>query len=254
MAQYSPAENEAIFSRLAAAYLPRLVDAALEQPIIVDTGLVGFINGYIAALEAIQRCAPGFLVGYMDSADPTTSGKGRMLPSRLAQLIGIAALIRQDHVGTGQPLSVYHKEVHLGQYAGLCTLLLFLIAWLPDDRKSAVFSEPLRAFLSKLVSSWLAQLSGIPLESHFRQIFTVLKLVLRGSVWDVDKLRNLRVPFPHYNLAKCHLSVCDKAVGSDQIYQCARCRTVLYCSKAHQKADWDDPRTPHGAMCYSRAW
>ncbi|KZO94377.1 hypothetical protein CALVIDRAFT_539113 [Calocera viscosa TUFC12733] len=55
-------------------------------------------------------------------------------------------------------------------------------------------------------------------------------------------------------LERCGRRDCAKTIENAQLFQCSRCEVVLYCSKRHQKEDWQDSRRPHKAWCYKTLW
>ncbi|KZO94387.1 hypothetical protein CALVIDRAFT_224204 [Calocera viscosa TUFC12733] len=55
-------------------------------------------------------------------------------------------------------------------------------------------------------------------------------------------------------LQGCGYRGCSKTIETSQLFQCSRCKTVLYCSKAHQKEDWSDKERPHKGWCYRTPW
>ncbi|KZO94389.1 hypothetical protein CALVIDRAFT_224203 [Calocera viscosa TUFC12733] len=84
------------------------------------------------------------------------------------------------------------------------------------------------------------------------QSITPLVLVLDGdsmkATSPLELLDSIR------GLEGCGHRGCSKTIETSQLFQCSRCKTVLYCSKIHQKEDWFDSKRPHKAWCYRTPW
>ncbi|KZT50238.1 hypothetical protein CALCODRAFT_504933 [Calocera cornea HHB12733] len=63
--------------------------------------------------------------------------------------------------------------------------------------------------------------------------------------YDMDELHSLEA---------CGRRGCSNTVENVKLFQCSRCKVVLYCSKSHQVEDWQDYRRPHKAWCYKTSW
>ncbi|KZO94388.1 hypothetical protein CALVIDRAFT_224199 [Calocera viscosa TUFC12733] len=85
-----------------------------------------------------------------------------------------------------------------------------------------------------------------------KQTISHLVLVLDGDYTKVTPL--LAFLDNVHGLEGCGRRGCSKTIETSQLFQCSRCKTVLYCSKIHQKEDWFDSKRPHKAWCYRTPW
>jgi len=145
----------------------------------------------------------------------------------------------------------------LTSYTCIIMLLVFLITCLPDHLRTAVFPSHLRRYLLHKATLWLLRVPGTDHEvQYLAELETFIK-ILQGRDWNVNILEkdlSGKSIILRNRPIKCRARSCNKAALGNQIHQCSRCKSVVYCSKRHQKADWEDENCPHKAMCYRTSW
>ncbi|KZT50567.1 hypothetical protein CALCODRAFT_504565 [Calocera cornea HHB12733] len=119
-----------------------------------------------------------------------------------------------------------------------------------SGRRKALLAP--RSRLKQLLPAVVA-VADLPKSMTQRRRFGILSVVVCGDGdanmvvlgKDTDEL--------HY-LERCGRRGCCKMIDNATLFQCSRCKVVLYCRKAHQKEDWQDCRRPHKAWCYKTPW
>ncbi|KZO94370.1 hypothetical protein CALVIDRAFT_539108 [Calocera viscosa TUFC12733] len=243
-------ERQAIFSRLAAAYLPLIVERIVNPAQIEDKGLWEWINGYVAALEGIQKHATPYLVNYMLSDHP--HARPGHLTRRLGELICRSLENVGDVMDHSNELMPGALDRGVAIYHGIFDLLLFLIAYLPPEYQRAALTGTDQKLLIEKIISWGPRIRpNIQTTTMFWQTFRALLAFLKGEpLEDPETVLLSSSPYFKDALLQCRNKSCQLSWHDHQLFQCSRCGTALYCTKRHQIEDWDASASPHSAMCY----
>ncbi|KZT50575.1 hypothetical protein CALCODRAFT_180461 [Calocera cornea HHB12733] len=162
------AERQAVFFRFAVAYLPLIADRIVDLDETGDSCLWDWINGYIAALEAIQKHATPYLMNYLRSDHPDN------MPVRLTRRLGeriCHSLIKHDimeDIGDIEPGSLGMAGT---TYHGIFDLLLFLLAYLPNHLQHNALMPHDQGFLIIKCKMWGPKFKRYQDTSKFSRTF-----------------------------------------------------------------------------------
>jgi len=234
--------SNVMYSRLAAAFLPQIVEQVLKISPVLDNvdPLWNHVTPSLCILARIDEMGTRYMFRFMQSGRPETT----RLASHVGDLMCAAIIRHGEAIPFSEPGPVRNQA--LNDVVGIGVFLLSLLTMSrPEIRHAALSSQAKSLLLS--VFRKCSQYKEPDLEEGFTNILAVLE----GRMPDTTQMLYRRI---FEGKTACKWRGCNKRCEDGQWYECSRCMTVIYCSKKHQFEDWEDSVAPHKAMCYRTAW
>jgi len=244
----SQPQQDIVWSRFCALYLPDMVSHYLDPPPLKDhdhtdqefATYYPLYNAYLEMMVQIQHIP--YFVKYLRSNTPLAI-PGKRLPSVLAQRLLDLAPYLDLRMRTG-PAPQFFEGTTVACIQVLSTLLTIfvkvpdqndvvgeevrqgLLLWLPNWGHSTTSSDELKEMC---MTTWFQLSPAVDMKREFKSMRRTLK-----------------------NLDQCALPICSV---KDDCKICAKCKTVSYCSVEHQRAHWNVPwpytiGLPHKEFCH----
>ncbi|KAJ7629475.1 hypothetical protein DFH06DRAFT_1225825 [Mycena polygramma] len=255
------AQQDIIWSRFCAFYLPATVDRLLNLPTPVDAQtkedheiVPDFIadNPWHEMLVCVQHLP--YVAKYLRSTSPIAAA-GKQLPQVLAdRLANISARWEKKMTaptktpdGKGKPYAEEKRQYYMS-IAGSATQLLSTLCthFINEPDRNTVISRETQKKLLPILSQWSRRYSG-----EFLGDVSLRMVAFMSKKWneDFDTIRSLTK-----NWQVCGLPSCGVRKN---LKVCGKCKTVRYCSTDHQTLDWATPNADgvsHKQVCFKTAY
>ncbi|KAH6904321.1 hypothetical protein BKA70DRAFT_1403511, partial [Coprinopsis sp. MPI-PUGE-AT-0042] len=242
-------QQDVIFSRFSAMYLPATVDRFLNPPSLPPglrspvssppiEELFQLINPYFDVLVQIQHLP--YFSKFLRSQHPSATN-GRRLPEALASRLAELA----PKLNSGRMLQsheAFKREYYERTLGDVCQLLsTLLVVYTRDKDRAGLITPTIKAKLTPYLRRWSQQY-----HNSFAGDTTSRTIELLN---DHSRLREEFEPVRKYfkGLSECGLPGCSATAN---LKACARCVTIKYCSPEHQRADWSSPLKSHKQLCH----
>ncbi|KZO94391.1 hypothetical protein CALVIDRAFT_600035 [Calocera viscosa TUFC12733] len=250
-----------VSARFFVAYLPELVETILQiWQLPLDLGRLTNLWGQVSLLTGVFKCCWPYMHTYLSS--PKSCFHVRALVEVALDLVMETVEEAKttpdwslDRSRLSHNLQVSDMPQIMLHVSGLCQTTSLLLCCCPLELREHLCKSSAANRLRDICGEILLWVE--PWGGHFTmpsQVTMQLTLALGGDytrfvppkMWpESDEMRGLE---------GCGRRGCSKTIETSQLFQCSRCKTVLYCSKAHQKEDWSDAERPHKAWCYRTPW
>ncbi|KZO94386.1 hypothetical protein CALVIDRAFT_539122 [Calocera viscosa TUFC12733] len=249
-AERSAAQGLAIAARFSAAYLPRLVHTLIRNSHLEMTPDVyedlSERMCIVAQLHMLGRPYFGTYVASPSSAATLQTLTRCFLHIASEAIKDAVFVVRHCH-----PLCPQEdQQKSLSNASFWATQFIFVLGFLPSKTRENIRQSQLAKDVRPRCESLLYMKAALPEfgEAPLRQLAVVLDHGCSDTKLRWNKMDEV------FGLERCGRRGCGKSVAQYPLFQCSRCKTVLYCSKAHQIEDWNDSQRPHKAWCYRTPW
>lgn len=250
-----PVQQEIVFSRFGALYLPRTVQLWKSPPPASGSRQFGELasedmavySAYDIMLEALQ--GHPYFFKFMRTKNPEVielrKSMGAILARRLAARAPVwEAALRPGGPRANYPLEEYRMDSPFPSVdcaTGCTQLLCTLLCYESRADLEALAAEPaIRDTLVPILHAWATRYRGRCLlgdtAMRCEMILTLnpLWLMMAAKMRKDNKVgEGLQCAYP----------LCNK---EENLKKCSKCETAKYCSAEHQRAHWRD----HKAMCF----
>lgn len=241
-------QQDVVWSRFCALYLPATVDRLLQLPIPTDTSnslnreemLADFAinNPWHEMLVQVQHIP--YFAKYLRSSNPIAAAGKRLtqiLADRLADVCQ-----RWEKYMTENPRDEEKREYYKAAAGSAIQLLSTLgTNFINEPDRNAIISRATRGRLLPFLRMWNRRYEGQFLGDVSLRV-TIYMSEVRQLDQDFNKVRK-----SHKNWDVCGLASCS--IRKD-LKVCATCKTVRYCSVEHQREDWRTGNCPHKLLCH----
>ncbi|KAJ7262726.1 hypothetical protein B0H12DRAFT_1104191 [Mycena haematopus] len=245
-AQETQSQQDVIWSRFCALYLPATIDRILNLPIPTDeittTDQQGMIldfsvhNSWHEMLVAVQHMP--YLAKYLRSRKPIAAA-GKQLPQLLAdRLFDVSARWEKKMTAPARTSDAKERREYYVAAAGNAVQLLSTLCTHFINETSAVISDETQKKLLPVLTAWCRRYNGQFLgDVSIRMVGYMSK----AANSDFNKVRKL-----YKNWDVCGFPLCNVRKN---LKVCGKCQTVRYCSPDHQRMDWT-AGSQHKSFCF----
>ncbi|KZP28043.1 hypothetical protein FIBSPDRAFT_1039751 [Athelia psychrophila] len=239
-------QQEIVWSRFCALYLPAAINRFIDPPKIPteDPKEIAKFRLFSPCSEMlVQTQHNAYFAKYLRSKSPLAAN-GKRLPRIVAERIAELGTAWEPELRrpTSRDLAEHYEGILASAVQLLCTLQTAYIKEL--DQESVVPGE-LRRKLQPLLQGWSNRYRGTILGD------ASVRVLLNwspesGDSWFRDYAKTVRKHTLGWDV--CGLSSCEVTTG---LKACSKCHTVRYCSTPHQVMHWKMPSgARHSQLCH----